>query len=115
MNKRGICTNTESIDGSHVMLTACIPMHEILIDFHDKLKSITRGYGSLDYEPAGWQTEKLVKLDILVNGEPVDALSTIVHKDRAAERGRQTAWTQEAPTVVVPEGLEYIATCEVRS
>ena len=91
MQKRGICTNTENVDARHVMLTARIPMHEILIDFHDKLKSITRGYGSMDYEPAGYQAEKLVKLDMLVNGEPVDAFATIVHTDRAYERGRMLA------------------------
>ena len=91
MQKRGICTNTENVDARHVMLTARIPMHEILIDFHDRLKSLTRGYGSMDYEPAGYQAEKLVKLDMLVNGEPVDAFATIVHADRAYERGRMLA------------------------
>ena len=91
MQKRGICTNTENVDAKHVMLTARIPMHEILIDFHDRLKSLTRGYGSMDYEPAGYQAEKLVKLDMLVNGEPVDAFATIVHTDRAYERGRMLA------------------------
>jgi len=91
MQKRGICTNTENVDARHVMLTARIPMHEILIDFHDKLKSLTRGYGSMDYEPAGYQAEKLVKLDMLVNGEPVDAFATIVHTERAYERGRMLA------------------------
>ena len=91
MQKRGICTNTENVDARHVMLTARIPMYEILIDFHDKLKSLTRGYGSMDYEPAGYQAEKLVKLDMLVNGEPVDAFATIVHTERAYERGRMLA------------------------
>ena len=91
MQKRGVCTNTENVDARHVLLTARIPMHEILIDFHDKLKSMTRGYGSMDYEPAGYQAEKLVKLDMLVNGEPVDAFATIVHTERAYERGRMLA------------------------
>lgn len=91
MGKRGICTNTASVDAQHVIITAEIPMHEILIDFHDKLKTITRGYGSMDYEPAGYQAGKLVKLDILVNGEPVDAFSSIVHIDMAYDRGRQIA------------------------
>ena len=89
MGKRGLCTDTASVDANHVIITAEMPMHEILIDFHDKLKSITRGYGSMDYEPAGYRAGKLVKLDVLVNGDPVDAFSSIVHVDMAYERGRQ--------------------------
>ena len=89
MSKRGLCTDTASVDANHVIITAEMPMHEILIDFHDKLKSITRGYGSMDYEPAGYRAGKLVKLDVLVNGDPVDAFSSIVHIDMAYERGRQ--------------------------
>ncbi len=87
MSKRGLCTSTEAVDGHHVIIEAELPMHEILIDFHDKLKSITRGYGSFDYEPCGYHPDKLVKLDILVNGEPVDAFSSIVHVDHAHSRG----------------------------
>ena len=70
------------------MLHCELPLNEILVDFNDKIKSITRGYGSMDYEHAGYRAAKLVKLDLLVNGEPVDAFSTIVHKDRA-----EGAWT----------------------
>ena len=88
MNKRGLCTSTESIDSNHVMIIVTLPLHEILIDFYDKLKSITRGYGSMDYDPYGYNPDALVKLDILVNGEPVDAFSSIVHKDMAEGRGR---------------------------
>ncbi len=91
MSKRGICTSTDSVDGNQVILTASMPMHEILIDFHDKLKTITHGYGSFDYEPDEYRAGKLVKLDILVNGEPVDAFSSIVHADMAYERGREIA------------------------
>ncbi len=88
MGKRGVCTHTESIDGLHVTITAELPMHEILIDFHDKLKSITRGYGSMDYEPLEYREGKLVKMEILVNSEPVDAFSSIVHVDHAHAKGR---------------------------
>jgi GTP-binding protein LepA len=106
MGKRGVCTSTDSIDGEHVILTAELPMHEILIDFHDKLKSITRGYGSMDYELTGYRADKLVKLDMLVNGEPVDAFSCIVHTDHAHHRGRQIA---EKLSAVIPQQLFLVA------
>ena len=106
MSKRGLCTNTESLDAEHVIITARLPMHEILIDFHDRLKSITRGYGSMDYEPAGYQAEKLVKLDILVNGDPVDAFASIVHTDHAYSRGRILA---ERLAGVIPQQMFQIA------
>jgi GTP-binding protein LepA len=89
LNKRGECTATESIDTKHVMITAILPLHEILIDFHDKLKSITKGYGSMDYEPYDYKAGDLVKLDILVHSETVDAFSSIVHRSMAEYRGRQ--------------------------
>ncbi len=101
MSKRGICTNTAGVDANHVIITAEMPMHEILIDFHDKLKSITRGYGSMDYEPAGYRAGKMVKLDIMVNGETVDAFSSIVHVDMAYERGRQVA--ERLPDAIPPQ------------
>ncbi len=91
MSKRGLCTCTESVDSNHVMIIATLPLHEILLDFYDKLKSVTRGYGSMDYEPHGYNPDAMVKLDILVHGEPVDAFSSIVHKDLAESRGRQIA------------------------
>ena len=106
MYKRGICTCTDSVDAHHVALTAELPMHEILIDFHDKLKSITHGYGSMDYEPAGYRADKLVKLDILVNGEPVDAFSSIVHVDHAYGRGHELT---ERLKDVIPQQMFQVA------
>jgi GTP-binding protein LepA len=91
MDKRGEVKHTESLDTKRVMLTTELPLNEILVDFVDKMKSITRGYGSMDYEQAGYKTSKLVKLDMLVNGEPVDAFSSIVHRDKAEARGRALA------------------------
>ncbi|MGB9156317.1 MAG: translation elongation factor 4 [Chthoniobacterales bacterium] len=91
LEKRGQMDHTETLDARRVMLHCELPLNEILVDFNDKIKSITRGYGSMDYEHAGYRSAKLVKLDLLVNGEPVDAFSTIVHKDRAEGRGRQLA------------------------
>jgi GTP-binding protein LepA len=89
MEKRGSLDRTESLDAKRVMLTCTIPFAEILIDFHDKLKSLSRGYASMDYEHAGYRPDDLVRLDILVHGEPVEAFSSIVHRSRAESRGRQ--------------------------
>ncbi|MGF1452730.1 MAG: translation elongation factor 4 [Opitutales bacterium] len=86
--KRGVCTQTETIDGGRVMLTCELPLNEILVDFNDRLKSISKGYGSMDYEVGEFQTADLVKLDILVNGESVDAFSSIVHREKAESKGR---------------------------
>src|SRR3954465_8976812 len=86
--KRGAVDHTETLDSRRVMLTSMLPLNEILIDFHDRIKSITRGYGSMDYEYAGYKTSEMVKLDMLVNTEPVDAFSCIVHRDKAESRGR---------------------------
>jgi len=91
MEKRGTVESTDSIDIRRVMITAILPLNEILVDFHDKIKSVTRGYGSMDYEPAGYRADKLVKLEMLVNGDPVDAFSSIVHRDKAEARGRALA------------------------
>jgi GTP-binding protein LepA len=73
------------------MLTCSIPLNEILIDFHDRIKSITRGYGSMDYEPSGYEVSDMVKLDMLVNAEPMDAFSCLVHRSKAEARGRTLA------------------------
>ena len=89
--KRGVVEHTESLDGTRVMLQGTVPMNEILVDFHDRIKSLTRGFGSMDYDPAGYQQSKMVKLDMLVNGDPVDAFSCIVHFDKAEQRGRALA------------------------
>lgn len=91
MDKRGVVETTDSIDTRRVMITAVLPLNEILVDFHDKIKSVTRGYGSMDYEPAGYRADRMVKLEMLVNGEPVDAFSSIVHRDKAEARGRSLA------------------------
>ena len=89
--KRGEYKSMDYLDTNRVMITYHIPLNEIIFDYFDRLKSATRGYASLDYELADYKESKLVKVDILLNGEAVDALSTIVHKDRAATRGRALA------------------------
>ncbi|PYK33952.1 MAG: elongation factor 4 [Verrucomicrobia bacterium] len=106
LEKRGQMERTESLDTRRVMLHCELPLNEILVDLNDKIKSITRGYGSMDYEHAGYRAAKLVKLDLLVNGEPVDAFSTIVHKDRAEARGRQLAAKLKE---VIPRQLYAVA------
>ena len=90
-DKRGEFKGMDYLDTNRVMITYHIPLNEIIFDYFDRLKSATRGYASLDYELVDYKESKLVKVDILLNGDPVDALSTIVHKDRAASRGRQLA------------------------
>jgi GTP-binding protein LepA len=89
--KRGTVLHTETLDTRRVMLTSRIPLNEILIDFHDRIKSLTRGYGSMDYEHDGHEISDMVKLEMLVNGEPVDAFSCIVHRSKAEGRGRALA------------------------
>ena len=89
--KRGAVDHTETLDSRRVMLTSLLPLSEILIDFHDRIKSITRGFGSMDYEYADYRESEMVKLEMLVNGEPVDAFSCIVHRDKAETRGRALA------------------------
>ncbi|HUK81123.1 MAG TPA: translation elongation factor 4 [Verrucomicrobiae bacterium] len=106
MDKRGEVKKTDSIDTHRVMLTASLPLNEILVDFHDKIKSITRGYGSLDYEHEGYKEGDLIKLDILVNGDPVDAFSSIVHQSKAEARGRALAVKLKE---VIPQQLFQIA------
>ncbi len=87
-DKRGQQKNFEYVTPTRVMLTYELPLNEIVLDFYDRLKSVSRGYASLDYQLAGTWVSPMVKMDILVSGEPVDALSIIVHKDFAYERGR---------------------------
>ncbi len=89
--KRGNVDHTETLDANRVMLTSLVPLNEILIDFHDRIKSMTRGYGSMDYEQAGYLASDMVKLDMLVNTEPMDAFSCIVHRTKAEGRGRVLA------------------------
>jgi GTP-binding protein LepA len=78
----------EYLKADRVLITYELPFNEVVMDFYDKLKTMSRGYGSLDYHVTGYWESPLVKMDILVNGDPVDALSSIVHKDAAYERGR---------------------------
>ena len=89
LDKRGELVKQQFIHGNRVELYFKLPLGEIVIDFYDKLKSISKGYASLDYHPAGFRPSKLIKLDILLNGEPVDALSTLTHFDNAYDLGRR--------------------------
>lgn len=90
-DKRGIQKSLEYLASSRVLITYDLPFNEVVLDFYDRLKTTSRGYASLDYHVTGYWPSPLVKLDILVNGDPVDALSIIVHRDTAYERGRALA------------------------
>ena len=89
LGKRGELVKQEYVSGNRVELHYDMPLAEIVIDFYDKLKSISKGYASFDYHPIGFRASKLVKLDILLNGEPVDALSTLTHVDNSVTFGRR--------------------------
>ena len=90
-DKRGIQKKLEYLKSDRVLITYELPFNEVVLDFYDKLKTLSRGYASLDYHVTGYWESPLVKMDILVNGEPVDALSIIVHRDAAYDRGRALA------------------------
>ncbi|MCX6353364.1 MAG: translation elongation factor 4 [Candidatus Aureabacteria bacterium] len=104
--RRGTCTRTESIDKHRVILTFELPLNEVVLDFYDRLKSVTSGYGSMDYEYIGFSPSDIVKLDILLNKEPVDAFSFMVHRSKAEGRGRQLA---ERLREVIPQQLFRVA------
>ncbi len=87
--RRGIYSSSEMLDSKRTLITCELPLAEILVDFHDRIKSISKGYASFDYDFSGYKPADLVRLDILVNGEPVDALSVIVHRDRGYKLGKQ--------------------------
>lgn len=96
-DKRGIQQKMEFINASKVIIEYKLPLNEMVMDFYDRLKSISKGYASMDYELSGYEESDLVKLDVLINGDPVDALSLIVHRSKAQNRGRMlTAKMKEA-------------------
>jgi GTP-binding protein LepA len=105
-DKRGIQKTLSYITTTRVMIEYELPLNEILLDFYDRLKSVSKGYASLDYQFTGYWTSPLVKLDILVNGDPVDALSLIVHKDSSFERGKSLV---EKMRKIIPRQMFEIA------
>src|SRR3989449_9 len=102
----GIQKELKYVTTSRVLITYELPFNEVVLDFYDKLKTLSRGYASLDYHHTAWWESDLVKLDILVNGEPVDALSLIVHRERAAQKGRALA---QKLREVIPRQLFEVA------
>jgi len=111
--KRGTQKDFVYIGKERIMVTYEFPLNEILWDFYDKLKSSSSGYASMDYEFLGYRASKLTKLDILLNGEPVDALSLIVHKDRAYYQGRQIA--EKLRSVIPRQMFEVIIQAAIGS
>ncbi len=101
MEKRGLCDHTDTLDMNRVMLKCTLPLNEILVDFNDRLKSITHGYGSMDYELGAYRPADLVKMDILINAEPVDAFASIVHRDKAETKGR--ALCEKLAEIIPPQ------------
>ncbi|HTL66419.1 MAG TPA: translation elongation factor 4 [Lacunisphaera sp.] len=101
MEKRGSFDHTDTLDANRVMLTCTLPLNEILVDFNDRLKSITRGYGSMDYELGEYRASDLVRMDILVNGDPVDAFASIVHRTKAEGQGR--ALCEKLAEIIPPQ------------
>jgi GTP-binding protein LepA len=101
MEKRGSCDQTTTLDGSRVMLSCTLPLNEILVDFNDRLKSITRGYGSMDYELGEYRVSDLVRMDIMVNGDAVDAFASIVHRSKAEGQGR--ALCEKLADIIPPQ------------
>ena len=101
MEKRGTVEHTDTLDTTRVMLTCVMPLNEILVDFNDRLKSITHGYGSMDYELGAYQPSDLVKMDILINADPVDAFASIVHRDKAEGKGR--ALCEKLAEIIPPQ------------
>jgi GTP-binding protein LepA len=89
MEKRGTVEHTHTLDATRVMISCILPLNEILVDFNDRLKGVTHGYGSMDYELGDYRPADLVKMEILVNGDPVDAFASIIHRDKAEVRGRE--------------------------
>ncbi len=108
MDRRGTIEKTETLDGRRVMLTCVMPLNEILIDFQDKLKSISHGYASMDYEHSGYMESDLVRMDVLVHGEVVEAFSCIIHRTKAEARGRQlcAALKELIPPQMFPIALQ---------
>jgi GTP-binding protein LepA len=107
-DRRGVQKDMKYLgtSGTRVQVTYEMPLAEVVFDFFDKLKSVTRGYASLDYELAGYVEADLVRLDILINGDPVDALSVIVHKERAYQRGREVCQKLKE---VIPKQMYEVA------
>ncbi len=107
-DRRGEITHTETIDGARLILTCFIPLNEIVIDFYDKLKSISRGYASFDYEYEGYRPNDLVKMEILVHGDPVDAFAAIVHREKAEGIGRNICkkLREEIPRMQFPIAVQ---------